>query len=104
MPLNVYPNTRTQLFPLNPPIVKSVRKWELQDEEQVQPLKTDGQGIPSDYRRENQATLPGCPSGILRETWYRNTQISWRVDSISGLIIISMGEDELPHRSMTATT
>lgn len=37
MPLNVYPNTRTQLFPLNPPIVKSVRKWELQDEEQVQP-------------------------------------------------------------------
>lgn len=37
MPLNIYPNIRTQLFPLNFPTVKSVRKLVLQDEEQVQP-------------------------------------------------------------------
>lgn len=39
MPLNMYSNIRTQLRPLNLPIVNSVRKVVLQDKEQVQPRR-----------------------------------------------------------------
>lgn len=45
--------------------------------------------------------IPCCPSGILRETWHKDMQISWRVDLTSGLII-SKEADELSQRSVAS--
>lgn len=64
MPLNIYPNIRTELFPLNPPIVKSVRKLVLQDEEQVQPRGLMARESPQTTGEKTKPYYPASPLSL----------------------------------------
>lgn len=64
MPLDIYPSLRTQLFPLNPPIVKSVRKLVLRDEEQVQPGRLMARESHQTTGEKTQPHFPASPLSL----------------------------------------
>lgn len=90
--------------PLSPPIEKSKSgSWCCrmksghgpEDRQPENPTRKQGRQL------SHITQIPCCPSGILRETWHKDMQVSWRVDLTSGLII-SKEADELSQRSVAS--